>query len=127
MRSNIELVEFIREKAKDQNSSLTKMEELFGWSNGTIGKWKNAKKYPGHDKLKTIADFFKITVSELTGEKKEKPATQKDDELIPYAEYREVLQESGIRVLLDADAKVSESDLEDIVEFIKFKQRKNGR
>ena len=46
---------------------------------------------------------------------------------LPHAQYREVLQESGIRLLLDADAKVSPEDLEDIVEFIKFKQRKNGR
>lgn len=46
---------------------------------------------------------------------------------LPHARYREVLEESGIRLLLDADAKVSREDLEDIVEFIKFKQRKNGR
>lgn len=46
---------------------------------------------------------------------------------LPHAQYREVLQESGIRLLLDADAKVSPEDLEDIVEFIKFKQRKYGR
>ena len=46
---------------------------------------------------------------------------------LPHGQYREVLQESGIRLLLDADAKVSPEDLEDIVEFIKFKQRKNGR
>lgn len=49
------------------------------------------------------------------------------DEKIPHEKYREVLAEGGIRLLLDADAKIPQEHIDDIVEFIKFKQRKNDR
>jgi len=75
-----------------------------------------------------IADYFGVSVDYLlTGEQKEKAPTPEGERELPFANYRDVLQEGGIRLLLDADAKVSKADLDDIVEFIKFKQRKNGR
>jgi len=63
----------------------------------------------------------------LCSEQKEKAPTPEGERELPHANYRDVLQEGGIRLLLDADTKVSKEDLDDIVEFIKFKQRKNGR
>lgn len=75
-----------------------------------------------------IASYFGVSVSYLLGtEQKESPAAKSDEAEIPHAKYRDVLQQDGIRLLLDADAKVPQEDLDDIVEFIKFKQRKNGR
>lgn len=71
MRTPIELVQHIREMCKASGTSLTKLEELFGWANGTIGKWSKNKKLPSHDKLRKIADYFEITVAELTGDEGE--------------------------------------------------------
>lgn len=80
MRPATELVEYIRLLCKEdkRDISLTKLEELFGWANGTIGKWAKGKRYPPLDKLQKIADFFNIKLSELTGQK-EKPASDGDE------------------------------------------------
>ena len=53
--------------------------------------------------------------------------TQDGEGALPHAAYREILSEGGIRLMLDADAKIPQEHLEEIVDFIKFKQRKNGR
>lgn len=45
MFTNKELVENIREIAKKNGTSLTKIEKKLGWGNGKIGKWESAKKY----------------------------------------------------------------------------------
>lgn len=68
-------------------------------------------------KIREIRDFHK----------KEKAPSRSGEGQIPHEKRREVLAEGGIRLLLDADAKVTEEQLEDIVDFIKFQQRKNGR
>lgn len=57
---------------------------------------------------------------------KEKPTGNADGQL-PHAGRREILASEGVRILLDADAKVTGEQLEDIIDFIKFQQRKNGR
>lgn len=44
MFTNKELVENIRELAKKNGTSLTKIEKKLGWGNGKIGKWESAKK-----------------------------------------------------------------------------------
>lgn len=71
MRTPIELVEYLRKLCKENGTSLTKIEELFGWANGTIGKWSKNKKLPSHDRLKAIADHFDKTVAEIIGEEGE--------------------------------------------------------
>lgn len=44
MLTNEEIVEKIRELARQKNTSLTDIEKNLAWSNGRIGKWKHAKK-----------------------------------------------------------------------------------
>ena len=61
----------MRKLCKENGTSLTKIEELFGWANGTIGKWSKNKKLPSHDRLKAIADHFDKTVAEIIGEEGE--------------------------------------------------------
>ena len=81
-------------------------------------------------RLRVLQKFwliFNVSIDYLLGTaQKEKTPTPEGERELPYANYRDILQEGGIRLLLDADAKVSKEDLDDIVEFIKFKQRKNG-
>lgn len=82
MKTLQELVEFIRAQARTHGTSLTKMEEEFSWSNGTIGKWAHGKRYPSHDKLQKIADYFGISVACLTGDiNKKESAPISEDEL----------------------------------------------
>lgn len=115
MRTVPDLVQFIREKCKDKNTSLTKLEELFGWANGTIGKWSKGKKYPPHDKLQMISDYFGISVSELTGEQKEKPSADDGEELSPEEkELYEILESASpdmIRAILDIAKIVQKEDV----------------
>lgn len=59
-------------------------------------------------------------------DKKEKPPVD-DERFLPLAERREALSKAGIHILLDADAKVTEDQLDDIISFIEIQQRRNGR
>ena len=56
----------------------------------------------------------------------EKPPVD-DERFLPLAERREALSKAGIHILLDADAKVTEDQLDDIISFIEIQQRRNGR
>ena len=78
--------------------------------------------------LVKIADYFGVSVDYLlNGTKTEKAPTHEGERELPHAEYREVLAEGGMRLLMDADAKIPEEHVEEIVEFIKMKQKKYGR
>ena len=59
-------------------------------------------------------------------DKKENPPVD-DERFLPLAERREALSKAGIHILLDADAKVTEEQLDDIISFIEIQQRRNGR
>lgn len=72
MKENKEIVEKIRSICREKETSLTKLEESFGWSNGYIGKWAKEKKNPTIEKLSMIANELGVSVSELTGEESEK-------------------------------------------------------
>lgn len=65
---------------------------------------------------------------ELLGlsEQKEEPPVD-DERFLPLAERREALSRAGIHIMLDADAKVTEEQLDDIISFIEIQQRRNGR
>ena len=76
------LVERIRLLCRQNGTSLTKLETHFGFGNGAIGKWKKTK--PPYERLQKVADYFGITVAELTGEtltNENKPATHEGREL----------------------------------------------
>lgn len=70
MFTNKEIVEKIRELSKQKETSLTDIEKKFGWSNGRIGRWKNAKKRPPKQDLERIAQELEIQLEAITGEQK---------------------------------------------------------
>lgn len=80
MYSNSEIVENIRKECERKRTSLTKLEEKFGWGNGTIGKWKNSKRIP-LDKLISIAEELNCPLYQLTGEKEKAPAPGDEREI----------------------------------------------
>lgn len=79
--------------------------------------------------LQKIANYFNVTVEYLlSGEEETKKApTHSDGRELPHADLREVLAGKGVRIMLDADAKLTEAQLEDIANFIEFLQGKNGK
>lgn len=87
----------------------------------TVSDWVHGKKYPRMDKVQALADYFGILKSSLT-EEQVKPNAQAEE--LPNAAYREVLSEGGMRILLDADSKISEEDIGEIIQIVRMKQRK---
>ena len=81
MLTNEEIVEKIRELARQKNTSLTDIEKNLAWSNGRIGKWKHAKKGPQKQDLELVSRELKVPVEVITGEQKGKLASTLGDEL----------------------------------------------
>lgn len=70
------MVKRIRSLCKEKGTSLTKLEAELGFGNGTIGKWAKFNREPKYVHVKAIADYFGVSVSELTGEQKETPSVE---------------------------------------------------
>lgn len=80
---NTKTVETIRALCKKKKTSLTRLEEKLGFSNGYIGKMAKRPSSPPYDKLVAIANELGVTVADLTGDfKNEKKPTAQGDGLI---------------------------------------------
>lgn len=88
MLENKEIVEKIRAICREKDTSITKLEEAVGWSNGYIGKWAKAKKRPPIEKLSIVAEHLDVPVFELTGTKNPDPQTGAGT--MPPKEYTEL-------------------------------------
>lgn len=75
---NAKTVETIRALCKKKKTSLTRIEEKLGFSNGYIGKMAKRPSSPPYDKLVAIANELGVTVADLTGdtENEKKPTAQ---------------------------------------------------
>lgn len=71
---NAKTVEIIRALCKKKKTSLTRLEEKLGFSNGYIGKMAKRPSSPPYERLVAIANELEVTVSDLTVEK-ENPAS----------------------------------------------------
>lgn len=98
-----------------------------GFSKSIITGWKKGAT-PSDANLIRIADYFGVTVDyfkERLGQK-EKPV--EDDEPQTLEEAREILRQSGIRVLLDAEGdNFTPEEIKEIVNFIKFKHEQRDK
>lgn len=85
---NVKTVEIIRALCKKKKTSLTRLEEKLGFSNGYIGKMAKRPNSPPYDKLVAIANELGVTVSDLTGdsENEKKPTAQGDGLDVDYIE-----------------------------------------
>lgn len=77
---NVKTVETIRALCKKKRTSLTRLEEKLGFSNGYVGKMAKRPSSPPYDKLVAIANELGVTVADLTGdtENEKKPTAQGD-------------------------------------------------
>lgn len=85
---NAKTVEIIRALCKKKKTSLTRLEEKLGFSNGYIGKIAKRPSSPPYEKLVAIANELEVTVADLTGEKEneKKPTAQGDGLDVDYIE-----------------------------------------
>lgn len=53
----------VKKLCDDKHISITKLEKVLGFGNGTISSWK--KSSPSIDKLQAVANFFNVSVEAL--------------------------------------------------------------
>lgn len=76
---------------------------------------------PGSSKLTILGLALNVNEAWLMG--LDVPREREDRK----QETREVLSEGGMRLLLDADSKLTQEQLNEIVNFIRYQQQKNDR
>lgn len=60
------LFENVSRLCDEKRISIFELERQLAIGNGTIGKWKNRGQSPRYKTLKLIADYFGVTLDELT-------------------------------------------------------------
>lgn len=107
---NVKTVETIRALCKKKKTSLTRLEEKLGFSNGYIGKMAKRPNSPPYDKLVAIANELGVTVSDLAGDtENEKKPTAQGDGLTEKQKYAIELIKS-----------TSDDDLDKLIEMFKI-------
>lgn len=101
---------------KREGISQQELAERTGLTRSAIGMYEIGKREPDLETLTQLADYYQVDMDTLTGRRE-----------VPHEALREVLSEGGMHLLMDADAKLSTEHLEEIIEFIKAKQREYGR
>ena len=111
---------------KEKGTTPTSVVKAVGLSTGGMAHWKKGAT-PKIDTLRKLADYLKVDVNDLLDDdQKEKPV--EDDGPNTLEEAREVLRQSGIRVLLDAEGDdFTPEEIKEIMNFIKFKHEQRGK
>ena len=74
------IVERIKEKCKEQNTSMNALEKLLGFGNGSIRLWN--KKIPGSDKVILVAKQLNVSIDWLLTGKEASDLTQEEKKLV---------------------------------------------
>ena len=111
--------EVIRLLCAKRNKSVTEVEKVLGYSNGSLTK----NNYLRSDRLQAIADYFGVTMEYLmTGEDPEQVSTEGnkyyfDDEAAELADFAHKNPE--YKALFDASRNVKPEDINFVLEMIK--------
>lgn len=97
----------IRDKLGLKDSAVAK---ATGIGKSTFSDWKSGRSTPKMEKMKKIADYFGISVEELTGEKTDSDPYYLDPEAREMIEF--LFRDPRYRVLFDASRKVKPEDIE---------------
>lgn len=112
---------------KETGVSQQSVADYLGITRQAYSNYETGNRTPDTEALLKLAEFFNVSVDCLL-RGNEKTPTPEGERRLQHAEQREILNESGMHILLDADAKeIPQEHLEEIIEFIKMKQRKYGR
>ena len=100
--------------------------EEIGAPTNIVNEWVRGVSKSYRNYLYQISAMYHVSVEWLKGETDIKSAPT-DGERIPHEKRREILAGEGVHIYLDADAKLTAEQLDDIVNFIQFQQEKNNR
>lgn len=106
------LYERVRKLCHAHGISVTNLEKELGFGNGTITKWDNSS--PSLAKIKAVAEYFNMPISELIDENKKEPT--ESSELDKYIEMLRTRPE--MRLLLDTQDGASKEQVEENVRFL---------
>lgn len=116
-------VQRVKEICATKNIPISKLEKDLGFGNGYIGQLRKGT-FPA-DRLAMIADYLNVTSDYLlTGNEK---APSETGEGIPHAALREYLVGQGVRIMLDADAKVTEQTIVNTLKKLSELQEQNNK
>lgn len=113
----------IGEARRSKGMKQIEVAKALGVNQSTVSGWENGTRQADHETLKKLADLYGVSVDTLLGRTDDpSPAPE-----LPQEKYREILAGPGLRLLLDADANLTDEQLQEIVEFIEFKRRHENR
>lgn len=103
----------IKQLCEERHISVAELERTLGFSNGSLYKW--TKTSPSAEKLKTVADYFNVTVDYLLGRNSD---LSKD----PFAYFR--MDTTGLQ---DDEIEDMKEQLNRYSAFLKSEYEKNKR
>lgn len=114
-------VERVRAICKERKIAISKLEKDLGFANGYIGQLRKGV-FPA-DRLSAIANYLNVTPEYLmSGEEKEKPFVNGDEELTEYLEILKTRPE--MRMLFQLSKDATKEDVEAAVRIIEALRNK---
>lgn len=98
------IVERIKEKCKEQKTSMNAIEKQLGFGNGSIRLWD--KKIPGSDKAISVANYLDVSLDWLLTGKESKDLTPEEQTLVNY--YRKADDRGKRNILRTAESESME-------------------
>lgn len=105
-------VDNIRSLCKLRGTTLAEMERNLKIGNGSIAKWENSPKSPPYDRLKMIADYLDVSISDLAGEQTKKPTQEGELDKVTKKLFR----------IIDQSTDEEKKQILDYIEFIKSRR-----
>lgn len=95
-------------------------------SRTSTAKWREGAT-PRGVTLQKLADYFGVTTDYLLTGKETKKSPTPEGERIPHSALREYLVGQGVRIMLDADAKVTEKTIVNTLKKLSELQEQNDK
>lgn len=92
-----------------------------GFKYTTFTDWVNGNKYPRIDSIEKMAKYFGVLKSDLIEDKG--GVLSIDKPIANYEKYQDVMAAEGVHILFDADSGLTQEQMDEIIEFIRFKRR----
>lgn len=114
----------INEIRREKNISIDELSDLSGVPKGTLSKiTAGITTNPTLETVKAIARALGCRLDDFDDDPSQKNSRAQTPGSADYGKYKDILAAEGIRVLFDADADVTDAQMEEIIEFIRFKRR----
>ncbi len=98
------------------NKSQTDLSNYLGVSTAIVSNWYSGKKMPRVDKIKAIAEWLGLEMSDLSEDKANEPEYYYDQETRDLADF--LCKNPDYKVLFDASRKVKREDIDFVKKMI---------